>query len=37
MQDRLLSVGLRPISALVDMTNFLTIDLNRPVHVFDAD
>ncbi len=37
MQDRLLSVGLRPISALVDMTNFVTIDLNRPVHVFDAD
>ena len=37
MQDRLLSVGLRPISALVDMTNYLTIDLNRPVHVFDAD
>jgi phenylalanyl-tRNA synthetase beta chain len=37
MQDRLLSVGLRPISALVDMTNFVTLDLNRPVHVFDAD
>ncbi len=37
LQDRLLSIGLRPISALVDMTNFLTIDLNRPVHVFDAD
>ena len=37
MQDRLRSVGLRPISALVDVTNFLTIDLNRPVHVFDAD
>jgi len=37
MQDRLISVGLRPISAVVDMTNFLTIDLNRPVHVFDAD
>ena len=37
LQDRLLSVGLRPISALVDMTNFLTLDLNRPVHVFDAD
>jgi len=37
MQDRLLSVGLRPLSALVDMTNFVTLDLNRPVHVFDAD
>jgi phenylalanyl-tRNA synthetase beta chain len=37
LQDRLRSVGLRPISALVDVTNFLTLDLNRPVHVFDAD
>ena len=30
------AIGLRPISALVDITNFLTFDLNRPVHVFDA-
>ena len=37
LKDRLTSVGLRPISALVDLTNFLTIDRNRPVHVFDAD
>jgi phenylalanyl-tRNA synthetase beta chain len=37
LRDRLLSIGLRPISALVDMTNFLTVDLSRPVHVFDAD
>ena len=37
LQDRLLSVGLRPISALVDVTNFLTLDLDRPLHVFDAD
>ncbi len=37
LQDRLRSVGLRPISVLVDVTNFLTLDLNRPVHVFDAD
>ena len=36
LRDRLVSVGLRPISALVDLTNFLTIDRNRPVHVFDA-
>ncbi len=36
LQERLRSVGLRPISALVDLTNFLTIDRNRPVHVFDA-
>ncbi len=37
LQDRLLSIGLRPINALVDMTNFFTIDLGRPLHVFDAD
>jgi len=37
MQDRLLTVGLRPISALVDITNYSTIDLGRPLHVFDAD
>ena len=34
--DRLEAIGLRPISALVDITNFLTFDLNRPLHVFDA-
>ena len=37
LQDRLLSIGLRPINALVDITNFFTIDLGRPLHVFDAD
>ena len=37
LQDRLLSIGLRPISALVDVTNFFTIDRARPLHVFDAD
>jgi phenylalanyl-tRNA synthetase beta chain len=36
LRDRLESIGLRPISALVDITNFLTFDLNRPLHVFDA-
>jgi len=36
-QDRLLAVGLRPISALVDVTNLLTLDQARPLHVFDAD
>ena len=36
LQDRLLSVGLRPISALVDITNWMTLDLGRPAHVFDA-
>ncbi len=37
LQRRLLSIGLRPISALVDITNFFTHDLGRPLHVFDAD
>jgi phenylalanyl-tRNA synthetase beta chain len=37
LQDRLTAIGLRPISALVDITNLLTFDLNRPLHVFDAD
>jgi phenylalanyl-tRNA synthetase beta chain len=37
LQDRLRAIGLRPISALVDITNFFTIDLGRPLHVFDAD
>ena len=37
MQDLLRAIGLRPISFLVDVTNFFTYDLNRPLHVFDAD
>jgi phenylalanyl-tRNA synthetase beta chain len=36
LRRRLEAVGLRPISALVDITNFLTFDLDRPLHVFDA-
>ena len=36
LQERLAAVGLRPISSLVDITNFVTMDLNRPLHVFDA-
>jgi len=36
LQDRLLAIGLRPLSALVDITNLLTFDLCRPLHVFDA-
>jgi len=36
LRERLAAIGLRPISALVDITNFLTFDLNRPLHVFDA-
>jgi len=37
MQDKLLAIGLRPISALVDITNYMTFDVARPLHVFDAD
>lgn len=37
LQKRLTAIGLRPISVLVDITNYFTIGLNRPLHVFDAD
>jgi phenylalanyl-tRNA synthetase beta chain len=37
LKSRLQSAGLRPINILVDITNFFTIDLGRPLHVFDAD
>ena len=36
LQKRLTSIGLRPINALVDITNFLTFDRSRPLHVFDS-
>jgi phenylalanyl-tRNA synthetase beta chain len=36
LQRRLKAVGLRPISALVDITNFFSIDQARPLHVYDA-
>lgn len=37
LKARLEAIGLRPISALVDITNLVTHDLGRPLHVFDAD
>ncbi|HET9414339.1 MAG TPA: phenylalanine--tRNA ligase subunit beta, partial [Pseudolabrys sp.] len=37
LQKRLTAIGLRPINALVDITNFITFDRGRPLHVFDAD
>ena len=36
LQRRLIAIGLRPINALVDITNFITYDRGRPLHVFDA-
>ncbi|QNT78379.1 phenylalanine--tRNA ligase subunit beta [Entomobacter blattae] len=37
LQARLRAVGVRPVSALVDITQFFTLDLNRPLHVFDLN
>ena len=37
MQRRLKAVGLRPINALVDVTNYIGLDRGRPLHVYDAD
>ena len=37
LRDRLTAVGLRPISALVDITNYVMIDLGRPLHAYDGD
>jgi len=36
LQKRLIAIGLRPINELVDITNFITYDRGRPLHVFDA-
>jgi phenylalanyl-tRNA synthetase beta chain len=36
LADRLTAIGLRPINTLVDITNFFTFDLGRPLHVFDV-
>jgi len=37
LQQRLKAVGLKPISALVDITNYINVSFARPLHVFDAD
>jgi len=37
LKNRIISLGLKPISAIVDITNYIMFDLNRPLHVYDAD
>jgi len=37
LKKRILSIGLRPISAVVDITNYVMFDLNRPLHAYNAD
>jgi phenylalanyl-tRNA synthetase beta chain len=37
LQQRLRAIGLRPINALVDITNYISYDRARPLHVYDAD
>ncbi len=37
LQRRLKAIGLRPINALVDITNYITYDRGRPLHAYDAD
>ena len=37
LKDKLLSIGQKPISAIVDITNYVMLDINRPLHAYDAD
>ncbi len=37
LKDKILSLGQKPISAIVDVTNYVMFDLNRPLHAYDAD
>ena len=37
LKNKLLALGLKPISAVVDITNYVMFDLNRPLHAYDAD
>ena len=37
LKDKILSLGQKPISAIVDITNYVMLDLNRPLHAYDAD
>ena len=37
LKDKLVSIGEKPISAIVDITNYVMFDMNRPLHAYDAD
>ena len=37
LKKKIISIGLKPISAIVDATNYVMFDLNRPLHAYDAD
>jgi len=37
LKDKLISIGQKPISAIVDITNYVMVDINRPLHAYDAD
>ncbi len=37
LKDKLISVGQKPISAIVDITNYVMLDINRPLHAYDSD
>jgi phenylalanyl-tRNA synthetase beta chain len=37
LKNKIISLGLKPISAIVDVTNYVMFDLNRPLHAYDAD
>jgi phenylalanyl-tRNA synthetase beta chain len=37
LKKKIISLGQKPISAIVDITNYIMLDLNRPLHVYDAD
>ncbi|MDC0385637.1 phenylalanine--tRNA ligase subunit beta [Pelagibacteraceae bacterium] len=37
LKNKLIAIGLKPISAVVDITNYVMFDLNRPLHAYDAD
>ena len=37
LKDKIISLGQKPISAIVDITNYVMLDLNRPLHAYDSD